>query len=317
MLNDFKEWLSDNLRYILLGLAVILILVIAFFAIRLISGFGSSEKKEPETETVTEVMTTTESETTAAESQQLEKNVPEVLGLIEKYYTARQNKDYETLAAICEDFGDSMQAQLEREDAAVEGYSNFMTYSKPGLTEGSYVVYVYVETKLTGIATQAPSLLEKYVLPDAEGNLMIAETDRSTEIKEYTQRLQADDDVQALINDVNTALANAMEADEDLKNFVESQSSGTSAGGTDSGEGSGEDAGDTAAAATTGTMQATTEVNVRGTASADATLYGVLTTGQQVEVLENLDSGWSKIRYTVNDTTIEGYVMTQYLGAVQ
>ena len=41
MMDNFREWLSDNLRYILLGLAVLLVVVIAFFAIRLISGGGS------------------------------------------------------------------------------------------------------------------------------------------------------------------------------------------------------------------------------------------------------------------------------------
>lgn len=308
MLNDFKEWLSDNLRYILLGLAGILILVIAFFAIRLISGLGSSK----ETETETEIVTEAETETKVIDSAevQLVKNVPEVLGLIEKYYTARNEKDYATLASICEDFD---QAKIESEDAAVESYNNYMTYSKPGLTEGSYVVYIYVEMKLTGIDTQAPSLLQQYVLPDSEGNLMLAEVDRSTEIKEYAQEMQTDADVQALIQDVTDAYETAMENDENLANFVAAQSSGSSDNST-SGDSAGDD---TTAAATTGTMQATTEVNVRGSASADATLYGVLTTGQQVEVLENLDVGWSKIRYTVNGTTIEGYVMTQYLGAVQ
>ena len=57
MLDDFREWLSDNLRYILLGLAVILILVIAFFAIRLVRGLGSPKRNEPETQAQTESMT--------------------------------------------------------------------------------------------------------------------------------------------------------------------------------------------------------------------------------------------------------------------
>ena len=184
-----------------------------------------------------------------------------------------------------------------------------MTYSKPGLTEGSYVVYVYVEMKLTGIATQAPSLLEKYILPDSEGNLMLAETDRTPEVKEYAQKMQADDDVQALILDVSLAFENAMANDADLENFVAAQSGASVPEDGDSSS-------DNSTAATTGTMQATTEVNVRGTASTDGTLYGMLSTGQQVEVLEVLDSGWSKVRYTTGGTTIEGYVKSEYLGPV-
>ncbi len=34
MLDNFREWLSDNLRYILLGLAILVVLVVLFFGIR-------------------------------------------------------------------------------------------------------------------------------------------------------------------------------------------------------------------------------------------------------------------------------------------
>lgn len=311
MLDDFREWLSDNLRYILLGLAVILLLVIAFFAVKLVSGIGSPKETEPQTEIQTEAIQTEQEDVSVPrEDNNLEKNRPELLALVEKYYTARQNKDYETLAGMCENFDDSAKALIESQDAAVESYSNFMTYSKAGLTDDSYVVYVYVEIKLTGIETQAPSLHEKYILKDVEGNMMIAEADYSPEVLAYTQSMHTDADVQALIKDVDDALAAACQQDEALKQFVESQS----AGGTNT-EAPEEEAG--AASGTTGTMQATTGVNVRGSASTDGALYGTLYEGQQVEVLENLDSGWSKVRYTVQGTTIEGYVMTQYLGAVQ
>ena len=46
MLDDFREWLSDNLRYILLGLAVVLILVIGFCVVRLITGSSGSSPSD-------------------------------------------------------------------------------------------------------------------------------------------------------------------------------------------------------------------------------------------------------------------------------
>ena len=36
MLDNFREWLSDNLRYILLGLAILAVLLILFFGGRAI-----------------------------------------------------------------------------------------------------------------------------------------------------------------------------------------------------------------------------------------------------------------------------------------
>lgn len=316
MLDNIREWISDNLRYILIGVAGILILVIAFFAVRLISGLGSPKEQEPETQQVTE-NDKAEAQTDAERSESLlERNQEEVLDVITRYCTARAAKDYDTLAQIWEVFDETTTpAELEREDAAVESYSNIMTYSKPGMTDGSYVVYVYLDIKLTGINTLAPSLWEEYLITNESGDLVIADKESSKELQDFLLELQSDEDVQVLIADVDQKLEDAKEQDEDLKNFVES---GTSAGTSDSTESGSDTTGtgdqtSTDSGSSTGTISASTGVNVRGTPSAEGVLYGVVSPGIQVEILENTSDGWSKIRYTTNGTTIEGYVMTQYI----
>ena len=106
-----------------------------------------------------------------------------------------------------------------------------------------------------------------------------------------------------------------MEKDADLAAYVEAQKNSQNSGSTTTGDG---DTGEAATGSDTATtMQATTGVNVRAEASENATINGSLYAGMQVEVLENLDNGWSHIRYTADGTTIEGYAMTQYLEAVQ
>ncbi|MDO4322395.1 MAG: SH3 domain-containing protein [Lachnospiraceae bacterium] len=312
MLDNFREWLSDNLRYILLGLAGILLLVIAFFAIRLISGLGSPKKTQPEVQQTTEHMT--ESVTEKNESGQLVRNQTDVLNFVTGYYTARANKDFDSLASMLEVYDDAVRAEIEREDALVESYSNIMTYSKPGLTDGSYVVYAYFDAKVSGANTLAPGLRDMYLITNSEGSLVKSDTDSHPEQQAYIEELRADSDVQALKADVDKKFEDAVNSDEDLKKLLSSDDASADTQGADS-NGTGDGA--PVVGTTTGTMQATTEVNVRGTDSAEGTLYGVLSTGMQVEVLENLDSGWSKISYTTNGTTIEGYVMTQYLAAVQ
>lgn len=313
MLDNFREWLSDNLRYILLGLAAILLIVIAFFAFRLVKGLGSPKEK-PDTVQTEAGTEEAETEKSVQNGESLQKDQKDVLAWVTQYYDAKESKDYDALGKLCEKFDDAARTEVEAQDAAVEAYNNIMTYSKAGLTEGSYIVYAYFDAKVTGSETLVPSLREFYLIKNAEGSLVRA--DMTAEMKALVEERRKDDDVQALLKDVNKKYDEVIASDDALAALLagESDNSGdarqgqTDANGTD---------GEPVTGTTTGTMQTTTEVNVRGEASAEATLYGVLTAGTSVEVLENLDSGWSKISYTSNGNTVEGYIMTQYLTAVQ
>lgn len=311
MLDNFREWLSDNLRYILLGLAGILVLVIAFFAVKLISGIGSPKKSEPETEITTEA--STEQLTDVSDEERLVKDQSDILSFVTQYYTALAGDDYDAIASYSKTFDETTRTELENENSAVEACNNIISYSRSGLTDGSYVVYIYFDAKVSGIDTEVPTLRQLYLESAAEGGYQVVDIslDENQDIENYTLQLLTDDEVQALMKDVQAKYDEAVASDEDLKKFIDAEGS---ADGSDDGS---DDTVNTVNT-TTGTMYASTDgLNVRGTASTDGTIYGSLTLGQAVEVLENTDSGWSKVRYTVNGTTIEGYVKSEYLTTEQ
>ncbi|MCC8067747.1 MAG: SH3 domain-containing protein, partial [Clostridiales bacterium] len=316
MLDNIREWISDNLRYILLGLAIILLIIIAFFAVRLVTHIGTSGEKK--NSSVQETTAQTEMDLAASDSEEaLVKDQEDVLSVATAYWTAIGEQDFDTLETLCgKTFDEDARSAVEAMDVAVESYNDIMTYSKSGLTDGSYVVYVYMELKLTGIETEAPTLRQLYVQPDDDGELLVVQSeDYTSEISTYVQERQTDSDVQALIQDVSDTLTERCEADEDLQQYIESRSG--SSGSTDSD--SDEDSSDDSSTAASGTMQvnASTGVNVRSEASTDSSILGSLLSGYEVEVLENLDSGWSRITYVdANGDTVEGYVMTEYLSAV-
>lgn len=312
-MDDFREWLSDNLRYILLGLAVILLLIIAFFAIKLIRGIGSPKTSEPETQAITETVTEAAKDDTTENKLVKEAADSELQQLVTQYYTAIAVQDYDTLQSISESFTDDDKKKVENA-SAIESYNNIAVYSKKGLTDGTYIIYAYCDAKITGIETMAPRLEELYALTNADGKLVIGDTDSSQELQDYVLKMQTDADVQALVKDVNDLLDTAMQKDTDLASYVEAQKNNQNTDNTSTDDG---DTSEDTASSDTTTMQATTGVNVRAEASADSAINGSLYAGMQVEVLENLDNGWSHIRYTADGTTIEGYTMTQYLEAVQ
>lgn len=308
MLDDIREWISDNLRYLLLGLAGILILVIVIFVIKFATGGG--KEKVPETEARTEK--NTEQEEEVAPGAGLEKDVPEVLEVMKKYYNAWADKDLETLKAIDPALSAEDEAAIQNNDA-IESFNNITVYSSEGLTEGSYIVYAYFDAKIQGIGTLAPTLIDFYLQKDESDNLVMVDKYSTQELSDFTEKMQASKGVQALIQEVNQKLVEATENDADLKAYVISLQKKTDAGSQG-------DDGDTAGTsgdvpAVNSKVKATTEVRVRSEASTNGVIYGMLTTGAEATILENLDSGWSKIQYTANGTTIEGYVMTQYLEA--
>ena len=98
-MDNFREWISDNLRYILLGLAVILIIVLAVFAVRFFGSSGGKDKqKESESQSQAVVETQSPGETEA--SNALVQNDPAILETVQKYYKAVGEKDIESLKQI-------------------------------------------------------------------------------------------------------------------------------------------------------------------------------------------------------------------------
>ena len=69
MLDDIREWISDNLRYILLGVAGLLLILIIVFAVRLIGGRKKSGESQPKTKVEeTDSQTKKEDDDTSADS---------------------------------------------------------------------------------------------------------------------------------------------------------------------------------------------------------------------------------------------------------
>ncbi len=309
MLDDIREWISDNLRYILLGLAIILVILIAFFSIRAITHRGSSSDNNTEAVIETEV----EEESEEEEAEPLTQNEPEVLDIATDYWTAVGEKDYDTLETLYgKELSDDDREDIDEMDVAVESYDNIATYSKPGLTDGSYVAYVYMDLKLTGIETEAPTLREMYLQPDEDDNLLVVPSeDYTSEITKFTQERQTDSDVQALIKEVNDTLNERCEEDEDLMQYVDSGNSSSSSSDEDEEDGD-EDNGSSSSSGKIATVLE--GVNIRSEASTDGAILAALAAGAQVTVVDNLDDGWSWISYIDSSgSTQTGYVKTEFL----
>ena len=289
-MDDFREWVSDNLRYMLLGLAIIIVLVLLFFGIRfLTSVFGGSDEQknvqEQQQEDPVEVVDPEPTEEPVTEPtqepvEQLEKNAyPEVVALIQNYYTALGSRDIEGLKGMVD--------QLDTEDESaiansryIAGYSSVECYTKKGLTDTSYVVLASYGHKYVGYDTTLPGVRCLYVDTKEDGSLYsVAEP--SQEQQDRINAVISEADSQEFVSKKQQEYKEALASDADLKKYLEELGvEGSAAMDAENGS----------------SIITKTNCNVRANASADSDKIGELTAGQEVTKTGE-DGDWIQIDF--------------------
>ena len=220
-MDDIREWISDNLRYILLGVALIVVIILAVTGIRAISHLGKGGSSSPKTETETETSASTDTivDGDAASTSTLIQNDADVLTVMTSYYAAKTNKDLETLKKLDPSIDDT-EEKANLDSSYVESYSNIKTYSKQGPTEDSCVVYVCYDGKVQNIDTLVPSLTQFYLKKDAEGSYVITDPTGDQAAESFIEETRKSTEVQNLIDTVNKQCEDAKNSDPVLKEFM-------------------------------------------------------------------------------------------------
>lgn len=203
-------------RVICMAAAVLLVLVI----IIVITTGHKSSADAPIQETVTIIGNTrkhAESETILEEGEETQK----INLLIERYFNALAICDVETLNNICETSAGFDEEVLAEQAAYIEGYQNLECTIMDGLTEGTYVVYVYYEMKFYYIDTPAPALVQLFVKTDADGTPYIYQGVIDGELSAYIAELTSGEQISSLAEAVNWKLEAACAADADLDALIQ------------------------------------------------------------------------------------------------
>ena len=289
-LDDFREWLSDNLRYFMLGGAILIIVAVLFFGIRACVG---NKKGKTDADKNVEAQndqgnvpssSTKDGETDDGKkgANPMEKASAEVTALMKSYYKALGDKDIAALKAIEVDLPPVDEAKVTNAKDYIEGYEVGDVYTKKGMEDGTYVVYVCFNYICKDIDTPVPALSQCYVITDSEGNLKIdGGAVEDTEISAYTDKLKSDDDVKELTAKVQKANDDAQANDPALAAFLAGLGEETNAS-TQAGEGT--------------TLTVTEDCNVRAAADGEAEIIGGYSAG--TEVTKTGEEGeWIQIDY--------------------
>lgn len=297
-LDDFREWLSDNLRYFMLGGVILIIVVVLFCGIRACSGSNKGNSGDEQKTTSEDQGNVPSSPTSEGESDEKKEDAnpmetadADVTALIKSYYQALGEKDIATLKTLEDDFTPSDESKVTNLKDYIEGYEVGDVYTKKGMTDDSYVVYACFSYICQGVETKAPALTQFYVYKNSGGSWVIDNGAlQDSEISAYMEKQLSDSDVSALVKKVQNELDQAQQSDPSLAEFL---------------NGLGEEA-DVSTNAEDGTMLTTTdECNVRAEASTDADILGVISAGEQVEKT-GTDGEWVQIDYDGQTGYIRG-----------
>ena len=303
-MDTIREWISDNLRYILLGVALVLILVLAVFGVRAVSRLGSKTDNPKKEVQVQETEESTESVAEGGDTAAggLVQNDAEVLKVMTSYYSAKTNKDIDTLKKL----DPSIDEELEKENlesSFVKSYSNIKTYSKKGPEEGSCVVYVYYDGEVDGISTKVPSLTQFYLKTNEEGSYYIADITGDTAATQFVEEMKKSTEVQELINSVNSACEEAKDSDPVLKEFMSKY-------GNSQEESEQEESEENAQGNTQEQWVANDACNVRTEpdTSSDANIIGGVVAGDVVTKIGE-EGDWTKVDFNGQ----EAYIKSEFL----
>lgn len=163
----------------------------------------------------------------------------EINEVITEFYQAKLVCDEEKFKQILLNADQLDMERLQRKIEYIQDYHNINCYTKKGINEIDYVVYIIYDIELTTIETYSPSI-DELLITYVDGAPKIYMGDISKETSGYLSKLRNKEDVQLLVSDVETRLKEACELDEDLnefyKNITKSSSSETSGETTSEGD---------------------------------------------------------------------------------
>lgn len=218
--------------------AVLLIFTLMFSFV--LSGCSSSSKDDKTDGESSVIPITNDSENVQnAEIVLTEEKDSAITELFETYFNDLKAGDAAALGKIMVNAPD--QETVSKEIEYIEDYQNIRCYSKTGLLEGTYAVFVYYEVKFKNIDTLAPSMIREYVCTNEDGTLFINNGNVDGEIAAWLDEVQNSDSAAALVADVNNALASAAESDEKLTALIAKLHEGVQEGGGESAESSASD----------------------------------------------------------------------------
>ncbi len=305
-----------------------LLVVIAFVAVMgAVIALGMQYDQEEISQAVNGAIASTEESTenaviapqeTVLEEALAEDAFPEAVNLVKQYYEAMEEGDLETIAGITSNTGDKESIIIETKSRYIENYPQIKVYTKSGPDENSLIAYVYYHVKFIDQESTVPGVSPLYLCMREDGSYYINQT-VSLQTKDYIDQVTVHNDVIDLYNKVQVEYNEVLTQDEGLNQFLvdlketlmesvslelakleeENQPEVTET----------EEEEESLPVTVVTKVKTTDVVNVRTSDSITADRIGQTTTGQVLDLVEELLNGWSKVEFEGK----EGFIKSEFL----
>ena len=255
---------------------------------------------------------------------------PEITALMLEYYQALADGDSIRASELCIDLGELEMIRIEEMAKYIDTHATIEVYTKDGLTDGSYVVYVVSWVRFHDVEALMPGMRTFYLKPDENGDLVIRKAQLDDNIIEYIRTVSLQDNVIDLYNKITVEFNDLIASDQELEEFVAfmtakidenvgvvlaqtvqpditaDQFRNDNGENDDENDTNGNDADDNQrTVSTTVIARATSVVNIRSSDSETADRVGRAIVGEEFTVIEQRGNGWSQIRYNNRDAFIK------------
>lgn len=294
-------------------LAVIVLLIVLI--VNIVSAVND-DKKEENPDSANQTL---EDVTTQTEENSLEVNAhEEINALVERYFEGLSSGDTAMVESTVDVLTDEEKHTIEKKKDYIEAYNEINCYTKKGLEENSYVVFASYEMKIYNIETPAPGIMALYVCTAEDGSLYIYNSEASEELTNYVLELASEEDVAAIISDVDSRYQQLTAEDEDLGKFAEKmlqsqEEAEAKEPETPVDETTDETTEETADLEEPISTTVTDNVRIRAERSTDSSIVTTIAAGTGVKVYANYEDGWSKVEYDGS----QGYCKTEFLASTE
>jgi len=322
-----RDFIMDHTKIVMPLVLVACVLITILIAINA----NQKEMLEKEAELAAAAVAEQESQTKveglSTPVYELEENAyQDINNIVKVYYDAQASGDIDTVSSLNTYLNDIEKIRVEELSKYIDNYTKLDVYTKPGLTENTYVAYVYSEVKFTDMEQELPGMQTYYIGRNADGDFFINDGTYDDTVWNYIKEVTLQDDVVDLNNKVVVEYNELLASDEELSEFIaylkekineevgeilaEAEAPVESAEETETLVAENTEAAETENVVKT--VKTTDVVNIRKSDSETADKIDKAQVGQEFKLLEQKGNGWSKVEYDGG----EAYIKSDYLEVV-